>query len=153
MLYNIINPSQDKIDSIINLCAAHAAFEECDYDKKNKAEQLAKDIFGENPKLFCLVAETNGKYIGYITWMKQYSTWDAQEYLYMDCLYLEDAYRGIGIGEALVNRMKEYGRAENIDLVQWQTPHFNERAIKFYKRIGATSKSKERFYLTIKSLN
>jgi len=149
MNYRIVVPSREKIENIIDLCAAHAKFEECEYDREGKGQRLAKDIFGAEAKLYCLVAETNDQYIGYITWMKQYSTWDAREYLYMDCLYLEDDYRGLGIGEELVNHMKDYGRKENIDLVQWQTPDFNVRAIKFYKRIGATSLSKERFFLKI----
>lgn len=149
MHYNITKPTKDKIESIIDLCAAHAAFEESEYNRQHKANGLSIDLFNENPKLFCLVAEVGGRYVGYITWMKQYSTWDAKEYLYMDCLYLEDDFRGHGIGEALVNQMKDYGRKENIDVVQWQTPDFNVRAIKFYKRIGATSLSKERFFLPI----
>ena len=79
--------------------------------------------------------------------MKQFSTWDAQYYVYMDCLFMQEAARGFGIGEKLVNKMKEESRKSGCDLIQWQTPEFNERAIKFYKRIGAASKSKERFYL------
>ncbi|MEM9548375.1 MAG: GNAT family N-acetyltransferase [Bacteroidota bacterium] len=67
----------------------------------------------------------------------------------MDCLYLFDAYRGFGIGEHLVNKMKDFGREKGIELIQWQTPDFNTRAIKFYKRIGAERKSKERFFLKI----
>jgi len=149
MEYRIVKPRKTRINNIIDLCEAHAAFEKCEYNRENKAISLGQDLFGDNPKLICLVAEVDGKYVGYITWMKQYSTWDAKEYLYMDCLYLEEEYRSFGIGEALVNGMKEYGRSHKIDLVQWQTPDFNIRAIKFYKRIGATSKSKERFFLTI----
>ena len=60
-----------------------------------------------------------------------------------------EAARGFGIGEKLVNRMKLETQKLGCDLIQWQTPDFNERAIKFYKRIGATSKSKERFYLNV----
>jgi len=149
MEYRIVRPDIGKIENILDLCAGHAAFEKCEYDRTGKAERLSNDIFGKEPKLFCLVAKSDNRYIGYITWMKQYSTWDAKEYLYMDCLYLEDDCRGYGIGEELVNRMKDFGRDQNIDLVQWQTPDFNVRAIKFYKRIGAVSKSKERFFLTI----
>ena len=132
-----------------HLCEGHAAFEKSEYSRLGKAERLKLDIFGESPKLFCLVAVIEEKYVGYITWMKQYSTWDAKEYLYMDCLYLEDDYRGFGIGEALVDEMKDFGRANDIDLVQWQTPDFNVRAIKFYRRIGALSLSKKRFFLNI----
>lgn len=83
--------------------------------------------------------------------MKQYSTWNAAEYLYMDCLFLDDKYRSNGIGVALVNEMKKFGKENDITGIQWQTPDFNERAIKFYKKIGATSLSKERFFLDINS--
>ena len=34
--------------------------------------------------------------------------------------------------------------------IQWQTPEFNKRAIKFYDRIGAQSKSKMRYFLDVK---
>jgi ribosomal protein S18 acetylase RimI-like enzyme len=149
MKYQIITPEKDKVSNIINLCAAHAEFEKSDYSRENKAAQLSDDLWGRHPKFFCLVAESNDRYVGYITWMKQYSTWDAKQYLYIDCLYLENECRGFGIGEALVNQMKDFGRNENIDLVQWQTPDFNIRAIKFYKKIGASSLSKERFFLPI----
>lgn len=149
MKYRIVSPEKTRIEAIVDLCEAHAAFEKSEYSREGKAERLGQDLFGEETKLYCLVAESEGEYIGYITWMKQYSTWDAKEYLYMDTLYLKEGCRGHGIGEALVNEMKDFGRTHGIDLVQWQTPDFNVRAIKFYKRIGASSKSKERFFLPI----
>jgi hypothetical protein len=33
--------------------------------------------------------------------------------------------------------------------VQWQTPAWNEGAIRFYDRIGAVSKEKLRFFLPV----
>ena len=44
--------------------------------------------------------------------------------------------------------LKEAQKLECV-LIQWQTPDFNKRAMKFYNRIGAKSKNKERFFLTI----
>ena len=151
MKYRIIKPEKDQINQIIDLCALHAAYENSEYERYGKAEKLSISLFCESPKLQSRVAEIEGKYIGYIVWMKQYSTWDASEYYYMDCLFLDENYRGNGIGEALVNRMKKEANDENITMVQWQTPDFNERAIKFYRRIGATSLSKERFFLEMTS--
>jgi len=137
------------ISQIIELCEAHAIYEKSDYSKENKAEQLSKNLFSEDPKLYCLVVSQNKKLIGYATYMKQYATWDACEYIYMDCLFMEDIARGYGIGEKLVKKIQEEGKKLNCILVQWQTHDFNTRAIRFYKRIGATSKSKERFFLNI----
>ncbi len=137
----------EEIDRIIELCAAHAAYERAEYDATGKAAQLAKDLFSISPKLYCLVAEyESDRIVGYATYMLQYATWDADQYIYLDCLFVVEAYRSKGIGELLVNKIKDEGNKLGCSLIQWQTPDFNTRAIKFYKRIGAYGKSKERFF-------
>ncbi len=133
--------------AMVQLCKAHADYEQCPYDVTGKAEALAQHIFSQQPALFCLVAEQENELIGYATYMKQYATWDAAFYIYMDCLFLTEAARGFGIGEQLVKRIQLEATKLNCSLIQWQTPNFNVRAIKFYKRIGASAKSKERFFL------
>lgn len=150
MNYLVEKPKNEEVHQLLSLCAQHAAFEKCDYDPAGRRERLSKDIFSSVPKLHCRVAIFDGIYIGYITWMKQYSTWNAAEYLYMDCLFLDDKYWSNGIEVALVNEIKKFGKENDINGIQWQTPVFNERAIKFYRRIGAAARSKERFFLDIK---
>lgn len=140
---------RDDMGSIIELCVLHALYEKVDYAVEGKASQLAKDLFIGHPKLFCLVVECNNELIGYATYMKQYATWDTSEYIYMDCIYLKEFARGLGIGQKLVDRVKLEGRLLGCLVIQWQTPTFNTRAIKFYKRLGATSNTKERFFLKI----
>ena len=131
---------------LILLCEQHAIYEKSTYNRENKAKDLATHLFAKTPSLYCLVVEKEGKLIGYATYMKQFSTWDADFYVYMDCLFLNDQSRGFGIGEQLMDKIKVEAKKMNAHLVQWQTPDFNTRAIKFYKRIGAVSKFKERFY-------
>jgi len=138
---------KEDINQIIDLCEAHAHYEKCDYLRDGKLEKLSNDLFSDIPKLFCLVVEKDTKLIGYATYMKQYSTWDANEYIYMDCLFVNEETRGFGLGAKLIRRIQEEGKKLGCNLIQWQTPDFNVRAIKFYKRIGATSKEKERFFL------
>lgn len=139
----------DDIGQIIELCELHAIYEKAYYERENKAEQLAHDLFSDDSKLYCLVVEGEDQLIAYATYMKQYATWDASEYIYMDCLFVKEFARGLRIGEKLVTKIKEEGAKLDCDHIQWQTPDFNIRAMKFYKRIGATSKSKERFFLNI----
>ncbi|TMM52107.1 GNAT family N-acetyltransferase [Maribacter algarum] len=139
----------DDIPQIMELCCLHAEYEKAAYSIKNKKERLLRDLFATDPKLYCLVVESNAELIGYATYMKQYSTWDAEEYLYLDCIYIKEFARGLGIGEKLVKTIEKQGRKLGCSLIQWQTPDFNIRAIKFYRRIGAVSKNKERFFLKI----
>ena len=141
------DPSE--VDGIVELCQLHAAFEKATYDPAGKKEKLSQSLFGRLPDLFCLVAVQGETLVGYATYMKQYSTWDAAHYLYMDCLFLRSESRSMGIGETLIDRIKFEGKKLGCDLIQWQTPDFNTRAMKFYDRIGAESKSKERYFLNL----
>lgn len=137
------------LPELVQLCAAHAQYEEAEYDPTGKEAALQFAFFQEPPAVYALVVEVAGKLTGYATYMKQYATWDAAYYVYMDCLFLVEEARSQGIGARLVDRIKEEANAMGCTLIQWQTPDFNERAIKFYRRIGASGKTKERFFLAV----
>ena len=143
----IRNIKPGEIENLIPLCSLHAAYEKAPFDAKGKADKLRRYLFEENPALHCLVALKDGKMIGYASFMKQFSTWDADFYMYMDCLYLLEEFRGFGIGRQLINRIEEESQRLGITQIQWQTPNFNTRAMKFYDRLGGVSKSKERYFL------
>jgi ribosomal protein S18 acetylase RimI-like enzyme len=49
----------------------------------------------------------------------------------------------------MMDKLKAIAKERNCVNVQWQTPIFNERAIKFYHRIGATGKEKLRFFMDL----
>ena len=140
---------ESDLPQIIELCKAHAEFEQADYEQTDKIALLSKFIFTENPSLKCLVVEQEKLIIGYATFMKQFSTWDANFYIYLDCLYIKEDTRGKGLGKMIMGKIKEYGKSENCTILQWQTPVFNKKAIEFYNKIGGKPKSKERFYLNI----
>ena len=140
---------KEDLNRIVDLCYDHATFEKAEYSKENKVNRLQNDLFAKPPKLYCLVVQSDKYLIGYATYMRQYSTWDAEGYIYMDCLYLKEFARGLGIGKKLIKRIREEGKNLDCKTLQWQTPDFNTRAIKFYEALGAVSKSKERFFLDI----
>ena len=95
------------------------------------------------------MVEWKHKLVGYDSYTKQFSTWDASYYIYMDCLFITEKLRGFGIGEKIVERIKQESQKLNCNTVQWQTPEFNTRAMKFYNRLGGISKTKERYFLNI----
>lgn len=132
---------------IVDLCHQHALYEKSEYDKTGKQDKLKTHLFCDQPHLNCLVAEVNNEVVGYATYIKQFATWEADFYIYMDCLFLNETSRGYGIGVQIMDKIKEESQKMGCNLIQWQTPDFNTGAIRFYKRIGATSKSKERFFL------
>ena len=131
-------------EAIKKLVKAHAIFEKAGALTNTNLNRLNHYIFNTDV-LECLVVELNNEIVGYATFMKQFSTWDATSYLYLDCLYLNEKTRGKGIGTQIMNKIKTYSKSIGCSEIQWQTPNFNKKAIDFYKKLGADSKTKERF--------
>jgi GNAT superfamily N-acetyltransferase len=103
MQYTIRKALPHDVNAIIGLCAEHAMYEQAEYQTAGKAERLLVMLFDEQPRLQCLLVELAYEIIGYATFSQECSTWCADYYIHLDCLYLKEAYRGFGIGEALIN--------------------------------------------------
>ncbi|MBF4506173.1 GNAT family N-acetyltransferase [Flavobacterium sp. JLP] len=149
MEYSIRNCEVADLPKLVVLCQKHAAYEKASFSPEGKQELLEKALFDEHPKLYCLVVAKGKEIVGYVSYTFDFSTWDAVTFIYMDCLFLEESARSFGIGEVLIEKLKQIGIAKNCINIQWQTPEFNERAIKFYNRIGAKGKDKVRFTLNL----
>lgn len=146
--YIIRSLQHDDLPALIELCRDHAIYEKASYEPANQAQNLAAHIFSDTPRLFCQVAvDKNGRLAGYCTWSLEYSTWKAASFIHMDCLYLQPYARNKKLGVLLMQKMVQHARELHIDEIQWQTPESNEHAIRFYNRIGASSKIKARFFL------
>ncbi|MFF4188691.1 GNAT family N-acetyltransferase [Streptomyces sp. NPDC001691] len=136
---------------LAELAAEHAAYEKSAGPAPGFAERLGALLFtAERPRLRCLVAEIpGGEVVGYATCAPEVSTWDAREYLHMDCLFLRDGHRGLRLGPLLMEAVAAEARALGLVEIQWQTPEWNEGAVRFYERLGATSKAKVRYALPV----
>ena len=132
--------------AIAALCAEHAAYEKADVDLTNIADRLRIFLFNEDPRAWCAVAD-GARLIGYATWSREFSTWHATEYVHMDCLYVSTAYRNRGHGFRLLSFVADAAAAMGCPFVEWQTPHWNMDAMRFYDRCGAVRSQKVRYRL------
>ena len=142
----IRNIQREDLPTLLEFCKAHADLEQSPFDPIAKLDRWSRYLFDPELGIHCWMLEIERELIGYATFMQQFSTWDADFYLYLDCLYLHENYRGQGFGAEVMQAIKDYAQAKNYPVIQWQTPSFNHGAIAFYKRLGAASKSKERFF-------
>ncbi len=149
---HIIRPATSRdVDALAQLMVAHARYEQSIIEEEGLASRFEKHLANPDQGLRCLVVEQNEQLVGYTTFIKQFSTWDAGFYIYLDCLYLDESTRSQGIGQELMEQIRAYASIEGCRQIQWQTPDFNTGAIKFYKRLGARAKSKERFFWEVQS--
>lgn len=84
---------------ITPLCAEHAGYERANFDVNGHPSRLAELMSGPVPRIVILVAETTGLgLIGYAAVAREASTWWADEYMHMDCLFVREPHRGKAIG-------------------------------------------------------
>lgn len=137
----------EDMDELVHLCAEHAEYERSAFDPAGKEEALAHMLFDPEARLKCLIAEEDARIIGYASFSVEVSTWDADRYMHMDCLFLRPEARNRGLGLALMRRIAQEALSQGVGRMQWQTPSFNVDAIRFYDRMGPVKKEKFRLFL------
>jgi GNAT superfamily N-acetyltransferase len=99
---------------------------------------LVRDGFGPQPKFRALIAEWGGQAAGYALFFGVYSTWEGRPGLRLEDLFVREQFRGKGIGRALLGKVAGIARRDNCYGLRWEVLDWNQPAIDFYKRLGAT---------------
>jgi GNAT superfamily N-acetyltransferase len=94
-------------------------------------------LFGPNPRVFCDIADWQGAPAGFALWFYNFSTFRGRHGIYLEDLFVRPAYRGHGIGKALVLNLARRAVREDCARVEWSVLDWNEPSIKFYESLGA----------------
>jgi GNAT superfamily N-acetyltransferase len=101
-----------------------------------REEDLVRDGFGENPRFRALIAEWDEQPAGYALFFSYYSTW-AGRGLFLEDLFVREAFRRRGIGKALLAAVARAAVEEHCYGIHWEVLNWNEKAIELYKSLGA----------------
>jgi GNAT superfamily N-acetyltransferase len=126
------------VPAIAGLIAELAEFEHLSHLLRLTPETLAPHLFGERPVVESVVAESAGTVVGFALFFTNFSTFLAQPGLYLEDLYVQPAFRGAGIGKALLSHLGALAVARDYGRFEWSVLDWNEHAIRFYEKMGAT---------------
>ena len=122
---------------IFALLCELAEYEKLSHEVEATEADIAAALFGEHPLLFCEIAEWNGEPIGFAVWFLNFSTFSGKPGLYLEDLFVRPAYRGKGIGKALLVHLAKACLANGWSRMQWSVLDWNTPSIEFYKSLGA----------------
>jgi GNAT superfamily N-acetyltransferase len=100
-------------------------------------DEVARALFAPHPRVFCDLAEWNGEPAGFALWFYNFSTFRGRHGIYLEDLFVKPAFRGKGIGKALLAHLAKRAVAEGCARVEWWVLDWNEPSIKFYESLGA----------------
>ena len=101
------------------------------------AAALLRDGFGEQPRFYLMVAESNGRLVGVALYFFNYSTWVSTKGLYLEDLYVAPAFRRRGVARDLMRRLARIAQQEGCGRFQWMVLRANQPAIRFYESLDA----------------
>lgn len=121
---------------IVSFVMALAKYEKLEHEAKASEADITRDLFGADPKVFCEIAEWDGKPVGFALWFYTYSTFQGRHGIWLEDLYVDPELRGKGIGKALLVDLARRCVAEKLGRFEWWVLDWNEPSIQFYKSQG-----------------
>jgi ribosomal protein S18 acetylase RimI-like enzyme len=109
-------------------------------------ERLRQAFFGPNAMLDGLIAEDTGTTAGYALFCPHFSSFRGQTGLYLEDIYVREAYRGTGLGEKLIAATAKEASRRGYERIDFLVVEDNAAAIKFYRRLGAETNNEDRHY-------
>ena len=98
-------------------------------------EAILRDGFGERPVFESLIAEQDGRPVGFALFFPNYSTWEGSPGLYCEDLFVAEEARGTGAGEALLLAMAKLAHERGWPRLDLSVLDWNP-ARGFYERHG-----------------
>ncbi len=94
-----------------------------------------------------LLAELDGQVVGFTHYIFRPSTWEVEDFCYLEDLYVDPKVRGAGVGRALIKAVEEIAIASGSKRLYWTTAPDNETARKLYDKVAITDRVQYKIYL------
>lgn len=121
---------------VLNFIKRLAEYEKLLHEVEVTEAQIQSSLFSAEPRAFCTIAEIDNKPAGFAICFYNYSTFLGKSGVYIEDLYVEEEFRGRGIGKGFFKYLAQKAMDENCGRIEWAVLDWNEPSIEFYKEMG-----------------
>ncbi len=114
-----------------------AAYEKLTHEVHATEAMIEAALFGPQACVTCDFAEWDGETVGFALWLLNFSTFSGRAGLFLEDLFVRPAFRGKGIGKALMAHLARRCVENGWARMQWDVLDWNTPSIEFYKSLGA----------------
>ena len=108
-------------------------------DAVEATEDMLHDALFERRFAEAVIAELDGKPVGFALFFHNFSTWTGKPGIYLEDLYVTPEARGSGAGKALLRHIAGLALDRGCGRFEWAVLDWNRPAIDFYRAMGAVA--------------
>lgn len=130
--------AESDLDLVLAFVRELAEYERLAHMVVDDRERMRVSLFGSQPHAEVVIAEHGGQPAGFALFFHNFSTFLARPGLYLEDLFVRPAFRGHGVGKALLLYLAKLARERGCGRYEWSVLDWNRPAIDFYEGLGAT---------------
>jgi GNAT superfamily N-acetyltransferase len=138
-MVTVRDATRDDVALIHRFIRELAEYEKLLHEVEASEADVARDLFGANPRAFCDIAERDREPVGFALWFYNYSTFRGRHGIWLEDLFVVPEARGSGAGKALLRRLARRCVEQGLGRMEWAVLDWNASSIAFYDSLGASA--------------
>jgi hypothetical protein len=140
-----IRPAEPRdVRALLELFAELAEYEHLTHELRATEQGLEAALFGQRPTAEAMIAErqadsSSPEILGYALFFPTFSSFLTSTGVWLEDLFVRPSHRGEGVGRALLSAVAARVREQGGERLEWAALDWNELALGFYRRIGAST--------------
>ena len=137
--FEIRPATEAHVGVILRFISKLAVYEKLAHEVVATEEKLRQTLFGTRRFAEVALGFFEGEPVGFVLFFHNYSTFLGKPGLYIEDLFVDEAFRGRGFGRALFLHVGKLAQDRDCGRLEWAVLDWNEPAIRFYKKLGAVA--------------
>lgn len=137
---------KEDVPVILSYIKKLADYERLSHEVVATETGLRETLFGRRRTAEVALGYFKREPVGFVLFFHSYSTFLGQPGIYIEDLFVDEAFRRRGFGGALLAYVARLAKERRCGRLEWSVLDWNEPAINFYKQLGATPMSEWTVY-------
>jgi GNAT superfamily N-acetyltransferase len=129
--------SEEDVPLILSFIKELAEYERLSHEVSATEDLLRVHLFGERREAEVVIGQHADEPAGFALFFHNFSTFLGRPGIYLEDLYVKPAFRGNGIGRAMLVYLAGLAKERDCGRLEWSVLDWNEPAIGLYRGIGA----------------
>lgn len=136
--FQIRAATKDDVPIILSFIKKLSDYERLSHEVVATEAGLRETLFGRRRTAEVALGYFKREPVGFVLFFHNYSTFLGQPGIYIEDLFVDEVFRRRGFGRALLTYVARLAKERRCGRLEWSVLDWNEPAINFYKKLGAT---------------